>query len=206
MILLKNTDAIIFDFGGVLINIDYQATIDAFKNLGIGDFDQLYSQASQSDLFDAIETGKISAQRFINGLLDFLPKGTTPNQVIQAWNAMILDVPSSTVELLESLQGKYRLFMLSNTNSIHLDYALLQWKKTSSKLPADLFEKVYLSYEMGMRKPNPEIFEFVCTEQKLDFERTLFIDDSIQHIEGAASIGLKTTLIAPDYSLGSIFS
>lgn len=200
------TEAIIFDFGGVLINIDYNATIEAFKKLGLNNFDQLYSQAQQSNLFDDIETGKISAQRFINALLDFLPPGTTPNKVIHAWNTMILHVPATTIELLEKLKGKYRLFMLSNTNSIHIDYAIQQWKKTTEKMPEYFFEKVYLSFEMGMRKPNRDIFEFVCKEQQLNPQTTLFIDDSIQHIEGAKTTGLQTIFLSPEMNLQSIFS
>lgn len=202
----ENTEAIIFDFGGVIINIDYNATIEAFRNLGITNFDDLYSQAQQNRLFDQIETGEISEQRFINGLLEILPKGITPYQVIHAWNAMILDVPEETIKLLSQLQGKYKLFLLSNTNSIHIEYAWKHWYKTTSQKPEDLFSKVYLSFEMGMRKPNSEIFSFVCYEQKLNPETTIFIDDSIQHIEGAKTIGLNTIHLDSGRTLQDIFS
>jgi len=89
----KSIKAVIFDFGGVIININYNDTIEAFKALGIEDFESMYTQAQQSDLFNQIETGEISAQRFINGVLDYLPSGTSPNEVVAAWNAMIKDVP-----------------------------------------------------------------------------------------------------------------
>lgn len=203
---LDNIEAIIFDFGGVLININYQTTIDRFIELGSSDFESLYSQAQQSNLFSDYETGEISSQRFVNGLLDFLPTGVTPNQVVSAWNAMILDVPKASIDLLKKLEGKYRLFMLSNTNDIHIDKAFKEWEKTTPEAPANYFEKIYLSQEMGLRKPHPEIFEFVCNEQKLDVSKTLFIDDSLQHIEGAKSIGLMTHHLTDISELYSLFS
>lgn len=203
----SNIKAIIFDFGGVLINIDYNATIRAFQNLGIEDFDEMYSQAAQSNLFDEIETGKISAQRFINGVLDYLPSGTSPNKVVEAWNAMILDVPASRIELLKRLKTEgYKIFLLSNTNEIHIDLAYREWDKVSDQRPQEIFDHVYLSNEIGMRKPDAEIFEFVCEKQGLTPSETLFIDDSIQHIHGAKKIGLQTYHLTPDRSLQELFS
>ena len=202
----ENIDTIIFDFGGVLINIDYHKTIYAFKELGIEDFEERYSQADQTSLFNDLEIGKISAQRFINELLKFLPQGTSPNQVVKAWNAMLLDVPESGIELLQRLKGKYRLFLLSNTNEIHIPKALLEWEKSSNVDFYSCFEHVYLSHEMGMRKPNEEIFERVCREQNIQPQNALFIDDSEQHIRGANKVGLNTIHLTSDVSLLSVFS
>ena len=202
----EHIDTIIFDFGGVLINIDYHKTIDAFKELGIEDFEERYSQADQTSLFNDIEIGKISAQRFVNELLHFLPQGTSPNQVVHAWNAMLLDVPQSGIDLLQKLKGKYRVFLLSNTNEIHIPRALAEWRKTSDVEFYDCFEHVYLSHEIGMRKPDEEIFEYVCREQNILPENALFIDDSAQHIEGASKVGLNTIHLTQDLSLLSVFS
>lgn len=202
----ENIDTVIFDFGGVLINIDYHKTIEAFKELGITDFEERYSQADQSSLFSDFEIGKISAQRFVNDLLHFLPSGISPNKVVHAWNAMILDVPTSTVDLLASLQGKYRLFLLSNTNEIHIPKALIEWEKSSKVEFYDCFEYVYLSHEMGLRKPDEEIFSRVCREQSIQPENALFIDDSEQHLIGARKIGLNTFHLTPDIELSSLFS
>ncbi len=203
----SNIDAIIFDFGGVLINIDYGATITAFKNLGIKDFDQMYSQAAQSNLFDELEIGQISPQRFINGILEYLPKGTSPNQVVHAWNAMLLDVPEERIKLLLRLkQEGYKIYLLSNTNEIHIDVAYRHWERTNQISPDDLFDHVYLSHEMGMRKPSTEIFHRVCKEQDLTPSNTLFIDDSIQHIEGAKKCGLKTIHLTQKMKLQDCFS
>lgn len=202
----SNIDAIIFDFGGVLINLDYQLTIDAFKSLGVENFDELYSQATQENLFDDIETGTINSDEFVAGLLSYLPHGSTEKDVVAAWNAMILDVPIASVELLQSLKGKYKVFLLSNTNVIHLPHALQQWNKTSSIALEECFDHVYLSYIMGMRKPDREIFDTVCQIEDLNPANTLFIDDSIQHIEGAKQFGLQTHHLESGQSLTELFS
>jgi putative hydrolase of the HAD superfamily len=199
----KNVEAIIFDFGGVIINLDYNATIDAFKKLGLDNFDHLYSQATQSNLFDSIETGKISPQHFINSLLRLLPKETTPKQVINAWNAMLLDIPIERIELLQELSKRYKIYLLSNTNKIHIDTALQTWNRTTNKPIEYIFEKVYFSHEVHMRKPHVEIFNLVTTNEGLNPAKTLFIDDSIQ---GAITAGLQTHHLRPEESLHELFS
>jgi putative hydrolase of the HAD superfamily len=202
----KNVEAIIFDFGGVIINLDYNATIDAFKKLGLDNFDHLYSQATQSNLFDSIETGKISPQHFINSLLRLLPKETTPKQVINAWNAMLLDISIERIELLQELSKRYKIYLLSNTNKIHIDAALQTWNRTTNKPIEYIFEKVYFSHEVHMRKPHVEIFNLVTTNEGLNPAKTLFIDDSIQHIQGAITAGLQTHHLRPEESLHELFS
>jgi len=184
-------DAIIFDLGGVIINLDYQLTIEAFKKLGIVNFEEMYTQAKQNNLFDDFETGKISSQHFINSLLPFLPSGTSANKVVHAWNAMILDFPKKRLELLDQLNSKYRVFLLSNTNDIHLQAVNRSLANTTDRKLTSYFEKVYLSHEIKLRKPHKEIFELVCNEQNLNPVTTLFIDDTIGHINGANSIGLQ---------------
>lgn len=204
---MKKFEAVIFDYGGVIINIDYQATLKAFKKLGISDIDAMYSQAAQSNLFSDFETGMISPQFFINQLLSFAPVGTTPNQIVHAWNAMILDVPKESIVLLERLKTEgYRIFLLSNTNSLHIDLANRRWDLVSDKSPKELFEKVYYSHEVNMRKPTVEIFQKVIDENELKPENTLFIDDSIQHIEGAEKANLNTLFLPEREELFRYFS
>lgn len=198
---------IIFDFGGVLIRINYQSTLDAFVRLGIEDIESMYTQAAQNDLFNSIETGQITPQQFINSLLDYLPAGTSPNKVVEAWNAMILDVPKESIDLLNELNSKgYKLYMLSNTNSIHIDLAKRRWLNTSGQSIETYFNHVYLSHEIGMRKPNKDIFEFVCNDAGLIPSETLFIDDTTQHVEGAKSTGLNVHHLSNMTELYSLFS
>ena len=207
MMINGNIEAIIFDFGGVLININYEDTIQAFKDLGIDDFESMYSKAQQSNLFNDIETGAISPQIFVNRLKEYLPSEVSPNKIIEAWNAMIKEVPKSSIEILQSLKktGK-KIFLLSNTNAIHIDKAYREWDKVSSLAPEEIFHHVYLSHEIHLRKPNAEIFEFVCEQEGLNPLTTLFIDDSIQHIEGASIVGLQTYHLESMTNLQSIIS
>lgn len=205
-VIAENIDTIIFDFGGVLINIDYHRTIDAFKELGVLDFEERYSQADQNKLFNDLEIGQISAQRFINEMLSFMPKGVSANQVVRAWNAMILDVPQESVDVLARLKGKYRIFLLSNTNEIHIPKALAEWKKTTDVDFYGCFEHVYLSHEIGLRKPNESIFRHVCQTHNLNAANVVFIDDSIQHIEGARKSGMNGVHLVNQTSLSSLFS
>ncbi len=184
-------DTIIFDLGGVIINLDYQLTIEAFKKLGLENFEEMYTQAKQNNLFDDYETGKISSQHFINSLLPFLPPGTSANKVVHAWNAMILDFPKERLALLDHLKSKYRIFLLSNTNDIHLQAVNRSLANVTDRKLESYFEKVYLSHEVKLRKPHREIFEMVCNDQNLEPTSTLFIDDTIGHVNGANSIGLQ---------------
>lgn len=197
----------IFDLGGVILNLDYAKTTQAFEALGLADFPQMYSQAAQSGLFDDYEKGLCSTPYFLNALLDYLPAGTTANQVVAAWNAMILDFPPENLALLERLKAGHRLFLLSNTNDIHIQAVNRALQKVSAhKSLHPYFEKVYFSCEVNMRKPNAEIFELVCNENGLVPSDTLFIDDSEQHIIGARSLGLQTHFLTKGTQLTTLFS
>jgi epoxide hydrolase-like predicted phosphatase len=187
---------ILFDFGGVIINIDYDLLISAFSKIGLPDFEYYFSKAKQTTLFDDYEKGRISSDDFVEALKKYCKPETTREEIINAWNAMLLDLPPERIELLKKLKTKYRIFLLSNTNDIHIRYIFSNLKKQYGMENLDeCFEKVYLSYEMGMRKPDAEIFEAVLKENDLVAGETLFIDDSLQHIETAKKLGIQTYLL-----------
>lgn len=183
---------IILDLGGVLLNIDYFKTIEAFRDLGIPDFEELFTQAKQEHLFDKYESGLIDSEEFIVGLKKKLPFTISSNEITSAWNAMLLDFPSERLDFLKQLKEKYNTVLLSNTNPIHLE-AFHQIIKRNNGIDslAPYFNHVYFSSEMGMRKPSPEIFLEVCKQQNFNPEETLFIDDTEQHVLGAREAGLK---------------
>jgi HAD superfamily hydrolase (TIGR01509 family) len=186
-------ETIIFDLGGVVINLDYHKTTRAFEALGLENFGEMYSQAAQSGLFDDFEKGKTSVPYFVNKLLDYLPTGTSANHVVTAWNEMILDFPIENIQLLEKLKSSHRTFLLSNTNEIHIQKVHQHLQHVSEyKTLHPYFEKVYFSSDIGMRKPDAEIFEFVLQENSLNPSKTLFIDDTEQHILGAQKVGIQT--------------
>jgi len=203
----ENVEAVIFDLGGVILNIDYNRTAAAFKALGLENFDEVYSQLCQTELFDRFETGQVSSFHFINRILDQLPRGCNGNQVVHAWDSMILDFPQERLDLLLELKSKYRIFLLSNTNDIHMEAVRRALEKTTGhKRLEDYFERVYLSCEMGLRKPDAEIFLKVCGEQQLQPSTTLFIDDSPQHVEGAKSAGLQAVYLEKGMDIRELFA
>jgi epoxide hydrolase-like predicted phosphatase len=183
---------IILDFGGVLLNIDYQLTEKAFIDLGCKNFHAMYSQAQQSDLFNSFETGKITEQTFIKEVKTIAGlQERTDDEIKQAWDAMLIDFPKKNYDLLKELKKKYHVFLLSNTNETHIN-AFEKLIKQTCPLPEfiGLFEKVYYSCRMHLRKPNVECFLEVLKESNLNPEETIFIDDSAQHLEGAKEAGI----------------
>ena len=203
---MKDIELILFDLGGVLIDIDYQATEKAFIELGTTNFQETYTQFQQNQVFDLFETGQISAQHFINKLLDTTRKGTSPNEVVHAWNAMILNFPEKKVQLLLDLAKTQRITLLSNTNELHMVEVKKEWSKVSQVPFASLFEHVFLSHEIKQRKPHPETFKWVCSQLNVEPEKVLFIDDSPQHIEGAKEAGLQTFYYQNDVAFYALFS
>ncbi len=203
---LEKYDAIIFDLGGVLINLNYQLTIDAFKDLGVKELNLAYSQTKQTTLFDDYETGKISTQQFINTIKNYVPSSITPNQIVHAWNAMILKFPMENLKVLEQLSERKKLYLLSNTNAIHLQKVEQRLAQQNSKKLSAYFLKTYYSHELGMRKPHAEVFQFLCDDAEINPSKTLFIDDSVQHLIGAESIGLNTQLWEQNASLTKLMN
>lgn len=205
---LMNIDAIIFDLGGVIINICYENTIRAFSQLCGFDASSLYTQKSQTDLFDQYEMGRISSADFRAGLSQRLGISDHSDEALnQAWNAMLLDIPKERVDWLQMIGQAKRIFLLSNTNEIHklaFDQIFRQTFNSTIGQLDDLFEKAYFSHLMGDRKPHPSIFKTIIVEQSLVPERTLFIDDSMQHIEGAQSVGLQTLHMANGLTLNNV--
>lgn len=191
---MRATDlqAIIFDFGGVILDIDYQLTVDAFRALGYQDFDKQYGKIKQSGLFDLLETGKISNEQFISELKQDIPH-VSDERIIDAWNAIILDFPVGRLEYILKVGKHIPTFLLSNTNAIHIQkfHGVLQQATDESHMSA-YFRKVYYSNEIGLRKPNVAAFKLILDEQQLNPEQTLFIDDSLQHIEAANNLGMRT--------------
>lgn len=201
---LKN---IIFDYGGVILNIDYHLTVKAFASLGIADFGTLYSQAVQNLLFDHLETGNMQPDAFCDAIRTLSNLPLTNPEIVTAWNAIILDMPAERIRLLENLKSRYRIFLLSNTNAIHYPVYLKELQDIYGYTDFNgLFEKAYFSFHMGMKKPDAEIFLHVLRENSLMPSETLFIDDSIQHIHGAGACGLPAFFLKPGMDIRSLFA
>lgn len=177
-------EAIIFDFGDVFINLEKQKSIDEFKKLGLNGPNE--DLIAHNDLF---EKGKITETEFINCFKKYIPEATS-EEIISAWNSIIGEFPLHRLEFLQLLSTKYRLFLLTNTDAIHINCFE---ENVCMSFYSDFyrcFEKVYYSYEMGMRKPQPEIFTTIVSKHNLSPNRTLFVDDKKENTDAAAALGL----------------
>lgn len=187
----KNVKNIIFDLGGVIINLSYQATIDAFKAIGFDEFEEVFTQAAQVDLFDKLDKGLISPADFRNALRNLYKVNLTDQQIDIAWNAMLLDFPKHRLDLLLNIKQHYRTFLLSNTNAIHfVAYNQMLNNSFGFENLSHYFEREYYSHLVNMRKPDSEVFLKILDENGLNASETLFIDDSIQHVVGAQKLGI----------------
>ncbi len=193
---------IIFDFGGVLFEIDYNLPIKAFAELGYANFASVYTQAVQNDMFDMLETGKISNENFFKYLHSLVPEATMLD-VSHAWNCILIGIWPGRVELVRRLRNKgYRTFLLSNTNAIHVaEFEEMIDDKIGLEHFQNAFEKIYYSNSIGIKKPHADTFLEVCRWNDLVPSETLFIDDSKQHVDGAEKAGLMAHHLLPGENL-----
>jgi len=206
MIDLNGIKNIIFDFGGVIIDIDFQAIKPAFEKLGVSDFSTLYSQFYQTQLFDQFEMGTVSPQEFRTELKKLLPKNISDCEIDNAWNSMVLQIPDQRVQLLQKLKTRYRTFLLSNTNKIHYDFYLKNFRNDFGLNDfSELFEKTYFSFEMGMKKPNIDIFQYVLSQNRLIPQETIFIDDTEANLRVAKEMGMLTYLLPKGKDICELF-
>jgi len=183
--MIKN---IIFDFGDVFINLDKLATLQALNKAGYKEIPEgLFSLAA------SYEKGIIDTSSFLEAVGGFLPN-SSKEEIIEAWNAIILDFPEKRLQYLQNLanEKKYRLFLLSNTNDLHIQKVISQIGMQKYKEFKACFEGFYLSHCMGMRKPDPEIFTMFITKHGLKAIETLFVDDTLEHILCAQGLGFQT--------------
>jgi putative hydrolase of the HAD superfamily len=177
-------DTIIFDFGDIFINLDKQATIEGLERLGLSSWNEDLDRLNIS-----FEKGQISRDAFLLGIQKQIPNATI-DEILMAWNAVLLDFPLYRLEFLQLLSKKFRLFLLSNTDAIHIDHFE---QREGASFYGDFyqcFEKVYFSYEMGMRKPDAEIYTTLINRHELSPKRTLFVDDKKDNTDAAKTLGL----------------
>jgi FMN phosphatase YigB (HAD superfamily) len=177
-------NAIIFDFGDVFINLDKQATANGLKKLGVSDWNEELNQLNLK-----YEVGSITEEEFLTGIQKHTNNASFED-ILTAWNAILLDFPLYRLEFLQMLSKKYRLFLLSNTDAIHI--ATFE-QNSGTSFYSDFyqcFEKVYFSFEIGMRKPNPDIYTFVLNQNGLQAKQTLFVDDKKENTDAASALGL----------------
>ena len=194
-IFMKNNSIknIIFDLGNVIINIDFDLTYKAFENLTEKNLKQVYQEFDNQQIWEKYELGELTNKAFIQLLRDALEINASDKKIIDAWNALLLDIPQKRIDKLRELNKNYRLFFLSNTSDLHiLDVNRILKETTGVSDLKELVEVAYYSFEMKLRKPDTTIYDEVLKQSQLKASETLFLDDNLDNIIGANSIGLNT--------------
>ena len=195
---------LLFDFGGVIIDIDYARTPEALRQLSRAGRLAEFSQASQTELFDQFETGHLTPAEFRAGLRRHYDLDASDDQIDDAWNALLLDVPAERLALIGELRRQgHHTALLSNTNQLHIAEInrRLARKYGFTHGIADCLDRVFYSQEVGLRKPGEEIFRHALREMNWQPADTLFIEDSPQHIATARRLGLRVLHLAPPLTL-----
>ena len=183
---------IIFDLGGVLMDIDPQKTANKFAELSGNSPVDIIEIHNSNNFFKEYEKGLISDKSFRDHIRDFLKVDLPDEMIDNVWGEMILQFPENKIDLLKKAKDKYRIFLLSNTNNIHrIKFEKIFEELTQTEIQS-FFENVHYSFEMHTRKPEPDIFNQVIMENELSVDETLLIDDSLPNIETASQLGLKT--------------
>ncbi len=203
MIDLSIIDTIIFDLGGVVVNLDINLTVDAFKKLGVHNVGNWINPGLHADIFLKLEVGKISEDEFYGGIRELAGIEVTDSEIRKAWCAMLINLPLERVKIIERLKKNYTVLLLSNTNSVHVEY--FDGFAQGYNSITELFHNVYYSFLMGDHKPNVSIFRSVIELENLIPAKTLFIDDAQANIAAARDAGFQAVLVTTEKQMEDLF-
>ena len=198
----KNIKNIVFDLGGVLIDLDFKSAINGLQKAGFTNVKEQLQAFDREGIFQKFELGEISADEFRASIRENSNVSLTDEEVDSLWNLMLLEIPREKLELILDLRSKYMVYLLSNTNSIHWDYVCKNAFNYRGFRMDDYFEETFLSYEMHLAKPNKAIFEKMLNDANLLPEETLFIDDLEANCKAAEEVGIH----AHHYHIGDDLS
>ena len=198
----KNIKNIVFDLGGVLVDLDFKAAINGLQKAGFAKVKEQLQSFDREGIFQKFELGEMTAEEFRTAIRENSTVTLTDEEIDALWNAMLLEIPREKLELILDLRGKYMVYLLSNTNSIHWDYVCKNAFNYRGFRVNDYFEETFLSYEMHLAKPDKAIYEKVLQDANLLAEETLFIDDSEANCKAAEEVGIH----AHHYHIGDDLS
>lgn len=192
---------LVFDFGGVLASLDMARCVERFRALGFDDIERYIGQFGQQDFFLQYEKGEITTPQFRDEVRRHVGRPLPDGDIDAAWQAFITGIPRERVDLLLRLRPRYRLLLLSNTNPLHIEGTARAELARHGQTLDGLFDRCYLSYRMGVTKPQPEIFERLLRQEGLPPGECLFLDDGEANIRQAARLGMRTHLVTPGEDL-----
>jgi putative hydrolase of the HAD superfamily len=194
--------AVIFDFGNVIINIEFQRIYQTFSKLTSKPIAYIEKRITEEQIFRRYESGQFTDEEFREIIRQTLCFALSDKEIDTAWNAILLDIPTERIDLINNIRKKYPVYLLSNTNNIHISASNNYLNEAHGIKNLDvLFDKLYLSYEMGLWKPDTEIYYEVLRSINLEPNQVIFFDDNLQNIESAKAIGMQTILVEPTTSI-----
>ncbi len=189
---------IIFDLGGIFLNLNYAQTAAAFRQLGVANFDQLFTQHHANPLFARLETGEVTEEEFYQQIRTITSLPLTDTQIAEAWNAMLLDMPVDRIVWLQQVARQYPIYLFSNTNAIHYQQLMQICRRDLGEIDFNgLFRFAGYSHQLGYRKPDVASFRLLLQQLAIEPQHTLFIDDTPGNIQGAQELGLHTLFLPP---------
>ena len=197
---------IIFDLGGVLLNLDVEGCTRAFEKAGLKDIRSVLTGTNEGGIFSEYERGEIGTPEFRDGIRQLASQSLTDDEIDRMWVNELLDIPQEKLDLLVSLRSKYDIYLLSNTNELHWQHVVESLLPPQNYRVEDLFKETFLSFRMKLAKPDPEIFREVLRQAGLKPEETLFIDDSAVNCQDAQSVGIQTEHYKPGNDLSLLFN
>jgi putative hydrolase of the HAD superfamily len=187
-----DADFLIFDLGNVIIDIDYQRSLDLIKTLLPSSFELKVNSFYVTDFHKAYEKGEINSHAFRDEVRNYFQQNWDDQKVDEIWNSLLGEIPKERLDLVSTLKQSYQVGVLSNTNEIHIEavYRMLE-QDFGMKRFEQLFDRVFYSHEMGLAKPSQEIYHKMLEELGTSAERVVFFDDLVANVEGAASVGIQ---------------
>jgi glucose-1-phosphatase len=203
---LQSVKNIIFDLGGVIINIEPLNILKDMEPEREQRFRSGFKRLSEQAVFDNFEIGQLSEKEFRQKVCREIKEDLSDNEFDRIWNRLLLDYPAKNIQIIQALKKSHRLFLLSNTNSIHYRAYAPQLEKTHGVSFSDLFEKVWLSHELGCRKPDEKIYNHVLEDANIKAEETLFADDTLSNLQAAEKLHIKTLHVERNSGLHTVFN
>jgi putative hydrolase of the HAD superfamily len=204
--ILQGIKNIVFDLGGVIITLERDEAVNRFKEAGLINADELLNDYHQRGIFLELEEGKLSKEEFYEAVRKEAGTFISNETINYAWMGFLKELPEDKLTMLEELKQKgYRLYLLSNTNPVIMEWAFSPGFSPQGKRIDEFFDKLYLSYQIGYTKPHPEIFHFMFDDSGMIPSETLFIDDGIANIEAGKKSGMKTYLAENGEDFGYLF-
>ena len=183
--------SLIFDLGGVLLNYDIEADTRALAEAGLPEYSAWGSCPGLGQIANLYLNGLMTEEGFCKRIDPFCRPGTSDAAKLHSMQAVLSDIPESRLKVLRKLREKYRIYLLSNINHLSWKYSLEQFENAGIS-PDECFDKVFLSFEMGIAKPDPAIFRRILKDTGAKAGETLFLDDSTENIAAATASGIQT--------------